>query len=684
MFCRNCGKELEDGSMFCGNCGAKLTQGIYPYNEEPVEMPDQNMENTENTPRKSPVGKIVAGVVIAVLAVCIGVGAFLGIRVNTYQSKYKKLTKNITEYAIDACTDEMNDLAKDWKKTGLLSFKDKQDLLDSLQEVCDSAEESAQWLEDAQKQIKNAIDAKEDYNLLEDYKDYESILDECKAALEAKNIEKGKELLADVDSEFESLKKETKDYVDEKLDEYNGADLTLADADDKSVITDGIKKIKELQQKENYKDMKSLFDDLDEVAYQYLKPKKSLNVQIQQVDASQYPNIRLYLQVEDQKSGEVPASLDNTLFFIRKQDASANYIKQEVKKVSQLNETEALNIEMVADVSGSMKGQPLMEAKNIMSNFVSSVQFAAGDKVELISFSTGVAIEETFSTSSMTLISRINGLQTGNMTSLYDALYASVNRVAAQSGAKCVIAFTDGLDNYSSCSSSDVISTAQRYHVPIFIIGIGTSNYSEASNIAKQTGGAYYNINTVTSMSDIYKEIYKQEKELYLVEFEDTTGSIMDTANILVGYHSALYGGENTYSYTPNVLMSVSGSGLYNDGPEAVVEGYMRGFDDAMTYSDFSYISNYLKVDSPIYNEQIEYVKRNITELLDTYEIVSTVYNGSDECAITTRETYYVQKAGEPLELMTQQCTYRVIRENGSWKMTEFIGDIDIISRVNQ
>ena len=132
-----------------------------------------------------------------------------------------------------------------------------------------------------------------------------------------------------MDSEFESLKKETKDYVDEKLDEYNGADLTLADADDKSVITDGIKKIKELQQKENYKDMKSLFDNLDEVAYQYLKPKKSLNVQIQQVDASQYPNIRLYLQVEDQKSGEVPASLDNTLFFIRIQDASANYIKQE-------------------------------------------------------------------------------------------------------------------------------------------------------------------------------------------------------------------------------------------------------------------------------------------------------------------------------------------------------------------
>ena len=191
---------------------------IFQQNYSRQRYQTRYMENTENTLRKSPVGKIVAGVVIAVLAVCIGVGAFLGIRVNTYQSKYKKLTKNITEYAIDACTDEMNDLAKDWKKTGFLSFKDKQDLLDSLQEVCDSAEESAQWLEDAQKQVKDAIDAKENYNLLDDYKDYESVLNECKTALEAKNIEKGKELLADVDSEFESLKKETKDYVDEKLD----------------------------------------------------------------------------------------------------------------------------------------------------------------------------------------------------------------------------------------------------------------------------------------------------------------------------------------------------------------------------------------------------------------------------------------------------------------------------------
>ena len=44
------------------------------------------------------------------------------------------------------------------------------------------------------------------------------------------------------------------------------------------------------------------------------------------------------------------------------------------------------------------------------------------------------------------------------MTSLYDALYTAVERVAAQNGARCVIAFTDGNDNYSNCTKEDVVN----------------------------------------------------------------------------------------------------------------------------------------------------------------------------------------------------------------------------------
>ena len=59
-----------------------------------------------------------------------------------------------------------------------------------------------------------------------------------------------------------------------------------------------------------------------------------------------------------------------------------------------------------------------------------------------------------------------------------------------------------------------------------------------------ETGGEYYEISDITSMADIYQEIYRKEKELYLVEFEDTTGTVTSSANITVGYHSETYGGE--------------------------------------------------------------------------------------------------------------------------------------------
>ena len=111
-------------------------------------------------------------------------------------------------------------------------------------------------------------------------------------------------------------------------------------------------------------------------------------------------------------------------------------------------------MDMVADVSGSMSGTPLSEAQMCMANFVNSMQFDAGDQVELTSFATGVRLEQEFTDDASSLIDEINDLVTGDMTSLYDALYTAVERVATQSGARCVIAFTDGNDNYSDCSGN--------------------------------------------------------------------------------------------------------------------------------------------------------------------------------------------------------------------------------------
>lgn len=290
-------------------------------------------------------------------------------------------------------------------------------------------------------------------------------------------------------------------------------------------------------------------------------------------------------------------------------DVNGDYIKQLVKSAKQLDQAEALNIDMVTDISGSMFGEPLDTAESVMTDFVNSVQFDARDMVELTSFSDGVYIEEPFTKNANALISAIEGLYTQDMTVFYDALYTAVNKVAARSGAKCVIAFTDGLDNDSSCTGSDVISLAQRYHVPIFVIGIGYDDFSDVRTIAEQTGGSYYDVSDVFDMGDIYQQIYMQEKQLYLLEFEDSSSvELFSESSIVAGYHTAEYGGDVDYAYTPHTLVSTDDAGMFTNGPEAVVAAYMSAFADAMTYQDFSYIKPYLKAKSPIAATQKKYV----------------------------------------------------------------------------
>lgn len=413
-----------------------------------------------------------------------------------------------------------------------------------------------------------------------------------------------------------------------------------------------------------------------------INPDSQLNMNVQQIDASEYPIIRVYMDISDSISAIVPTDLEKRYFTVKKKNSDGTYTAQSITVATQLDETENLNVNIIADVSGSMDGEPLYQAKAAMTNFVNTMQFGAGDKVELISFSTGVYLQQEFCGDKNLLISDINSFYTDDMTSLYDALYTGVLRTAAQPGAKCVIAFTDGEDNYSSCTEADVINVAQRYGIPVFIIGFGSVNTTSMNNIASQTGGKYYGINEVSSMEDIYRQIYRQEKEMYLIEFTAQGSSISESMEIIVEYLSKAYGGKCTYQFTPKILNSVSGAMIYSSGPEAVVEGYIQNLDDAMNARSVSPIASYMKPGSSIYTTQDSYVKKGIDEQLDSYEIVSVDYSSNDRCVVTTRETFYVQKTNQPLELLTQQCRYVVESSGGKWQMTAFAENVKVLSKI--
>lgn len=679
MFCTKCGKELKDGAKFCVSCGTPVDQNVAMPKKPEARQEEKPVDMQQKPDQKKNTAFIGCGIAAALVVILYIAGCLVCSTIE------RSVAKEIEAYAISDYEKQEQNLIHDYEEENFFNIIRKVQIVHELSGLRTQSKEADAELTKLKETLDQMEGEKEKYDLTSRYSDYEKRLEEFKGSVEKKEYENASAALALAQKELKQLIDENKQYVEDKLNEYKEADWSMADEKDKSVYDTDLDKINQLMDKDQYAEMKSIFDEMDEVTVMYIEPDQPLAVSVQQVDVTEYPNVKLYVKLQD-AAGDVPENLQSGFFYVRKKDANASYVRQKVVEVTQLNQLEALNIDMVADVSGSMDGYPLMEAKNLMSSFLNTVQFEAGDRVELTSFSTGVYLEQNFTDDLDQLDRCINGLVTDDMTSLYDALYTAVTRTASQNGAKCVIAFTDGNDNYSNCTPEQVIDVAKRYSVPIFIIGIGSVNSNGVSEIAYETGGEYYPIDSITSIKEIYDEIYRQEKELYMVQYADETGAdLSDASDLIVGYHSSEYGGEENYSYSPKVLMSVNGNSLYTDGPEAVVEAYMKAFDNAMTESNFSYISDYLKAGSPIYKTQKKYVEKDISEQLESYEIVNTKYSkNKKQCVVTTRETYYVQKTGEPLNLMTQQCKYKLVLDHGEWKMTDFADSVKVLSRIKQ
>lgn len=694
MYCKYCGKIIQEKAKFCKYCGKPVEEVLTDENTD-RNVDSEKIQSSENGDARQEAQREQAekkfkkksplfGGIVALCAVVLIIVASIAIINIQLENKFKNLEVAVMDDNIEECVSELQNIETNWKETGIFAFRDKKNLIQELNDVSEQSTEYIAILESAQEYInENSL---ESYGIAEDeYKQYQADVEELKQFIAERKAVSVQTAMEKVNEAYNTWMEAGKASIQKKIDEYKNVNLTTAESSDKEIIQNAIEQIgNQLQEKDiNFADIEECLKSADEIFLKYVEPENYINIKIQQIDVTEYPRVKLYLDVTD-RNNNIIDNLDAGMFYVRKQDANGNYIKQQVKTVNQLNEVEALNINMLADVSGSMMGNPLTEAKSIMNRFINSVQFSAGDLVALTSFSNGVYINQDFTNSASTLKTAVDNLYAQDMTSFYDALYTSVNKVAARTGAKCVIAFTDGMDNNSSCTASDVITLAQRYHVPIFVIGIGNEDYSIARNIAMQTGGSYFSAVNVSDMSYIYNQIYKQEKEMYMLEFEDTSDvSVFKQSSIVTGYHTLEYGGETNYSYTPNTLVSVDNNSIYKDGPEGVVASYMVAFADAMTNQSYSYIEPYILSGSALESEQKNYVVRGISEVIDSYEIENVEYTDASNCIVTTRETYFVQKTNSPLALLTQRCKYNVVKYGNDWKMTGFAGKVEVLSRIH-
>lgn len=239
-------------------------------------------------------------------------------------------------------------------------------------------------------------------------------------------------------------------------------------------------------------------------------------------DVSDYPRVKLYFSLESADQQEV--LLTSPTAGIVEAINGGKEIERTIRKVEQVGKNEGLGMDILIDKSASMR-YDLPNLQTVMTDFINSLNYQAGDAAEIISFDTYLMYMCSYTNNQSNLINGISNMTTYGDTALYDALMTGVQNAGNRTGENCVIAFTDGMDNSSSYTEYEVISLAKQKQIPVYLIGTSNADTAALIEIATETGGRYWDVSMISDVQNILNEIYSRQKELYTIEYESDSNA---------------------------------------------------------------------------------------------------------------------------------------------------------------
>ncbi len=296
------------------------------------------------------------------------------------------------------------------------------------------------------------------------------------------------------------------------------------------------------------------------------------NVIINQIDYSEYPKVKVYVQILDPIKNTPMVGVKSDNFIIE-----INGNKVDTLSVTQAPGTTSYpaSTSLVIDRSGSMEGeygddQPLIDAKEAAITFVNLM--GINDRAEIISFGDNATIEQSFTNNKQALITAIEGISVHGWTALYDGIWQGLDDTATEANPrKAVIALTDGGENWSSSihgggdppDNSLLIAHAQSLNVTVYTIGLAgydftrekvvrsyTTSEADLQEIAEETGGEYFYAPTSADLEHIYVEITQRVEQQYIITFTDNTGITDGILTVRVNYNQI--SGEDSKDYEPS------------------------------------------------------------------------------------------------------------------------------------
>lgn len=188
-----------------------------------------------------------------------------------------------------------------------------------------------------------------------------------------------------------------------------------------------------------------------------------------------------------------------------------------------------ISVGLVFDISGSM-GAKLHKARQAAAAFFRTAN--PEDEFFLIQFNDRPELAVPFTRATQTIQNRMMFTKAKGQTALLDGVYLAINEMKrARNPRKAILILSDGADNSSRYTSSEIRNTVREADVLIYAMGIfesrgGRDRTSEErmgpmllNHITEETGGRHFPVRNVNYLPDLASKIGVELRTQYLLSY---------------------------------------------------------------------------------------------------------------------------------------------------------------------
>jgi Ca-activated chloride channel homolog len=202
-------------------------------------------------------------------------------------------------------------------------------------------------------------------------------------------------------------------------------------------------------------------------------------------------------------------------------------VEQEVRQFS--SEDAPLSVGLVFDASGSM-GNKLAKSRQAVAQFFKTAN--PEDEFFLVQFNDRPTLAVAFTHDTEQVQSHLTFTQSKGRTALLDGIYLAMNQMKkAKNPRKALIVVSDGGDNSSRYTESEIKNAVREADVQIYAVGIfepigGRGRTPEEmagpgllNEIAEQTGGRHFPVENLNELPDVAAKIGIELRNQYVLGY---------------------------------------------------------------------------------------------------------------------------------------------------------------------